>query len=370
MGGIICEYCGKMFKYNSYLVRHQTGVQCKKPLVLVEKQQERQIVLSSVIKSYNCSLCEFTTQFRANLSRHKKICFKMLSLNGNTLQTSGEIKDIQNIQIEQIKELENLKDQIKILQSKINSVANETNISIEEPTNVNLTINFNNRNYMFINPVGCEDLSFITEEQLDYIYNDIDGSTVKLIKIIYTKKENLNFTKDNLNKPDIKYLSINKTIEYIHETDFITQFLEQRVFNYHLWLINKYKNIISFEKFKKYYRSINLISGLFIENIDLEYHRLKDIINTIKKIINENSRSKNIYKNINEYINLISKNKQIEFDINKYIKENSEMMSSIINEYKIKSNLDVYELEKQRNLRYYKKIIRKEILDQRIITSD
>ena len=272
--------------------------------------------------------------------------------------------------LEQIKELENLKDQIKILQSKINSVANETNISIEEPTNVNLTINFNNRNYMFINPVGCEDLSFITEEQLDYIYNDIDGSTVKLIKIIYTKKENLNFTKDNLNKPDIKYLSINKTIEYIHETDFITQFLEQRVFNYHLWLINKYKNIISFEKFKKYYRSINLISGLFIENIDLEYHRLKDIINTIKKIINENSRSKNIYKNIHEYINLISKNKQIEFDINKYIKDNSEMMSSIINEYKIKSNLDVSELEKQRNLRYYKKIIRKEILDQRIITSD
>jgi hypothetical protein len=266
------------------------------------------------------------------------------------------------------------------------------NINSHNTNTVNLTINNNSNNtntdnstntintlaapidleknpaYKHINPVGCEDLSFITEEQLDYIYMDTDNSTAKLLDIIYSKRENRNFTKDNVNKPDMKYYSKRLQVDYMQEYDFVEQLTQQRMLNFHLRLIHTFKHKISFEKFTNYFRRIITIERIF-DDFDIEAAKSKSHASAIKSVINQLSRDKRITRDMCEFFKLIEENAMIKAETEARIKLYEQLESSAVVEYETREKQQPMRLlSEQRNLYHFKKLfINQAMLEQQAL---
>lgn len=389
MASFICTVCNKAFTYRSYLLRHMKSIQCSIGLGITQNtiiNEEIANIGSLVVPNdFQCSTCDFTTKYKPNLCRHRKTCpgIHKAIIPPNTAQITNNQELIQQL----IKENQELKAkmQVEILEPTQTINSHNTNT-------VNLTINNNSNNtntdnstntintlaapidlekkpaYKHINPVGCEDLSFITEEQLDYIYMDTDNSTAKLLDIIYSKRENRNFTKDNVNKPDMKYYSKRLQVDYMQEYDFVEQLTQQRMLNFHLRLIHTFKHKISFEKFTNYFRRIITIERIF-DDFDIEAAKSKSHASAIKSVINQLSRDKRITRDMCEFFKLIEENAMIKAETEARIKLYEQLESSAVVEYETREKQQPMSLlSEQRNLYHFKKLfINQAMLDQQAL---
>lgn len=389
MASFICTVCNKTFTYRSYLLRHMKSIQCSTVLGITQNttiNEEISNIDSLVVPNdFQCSTCDFTTKYKPNLCRHRKTCpsIHKAIIPPNTAQITNNQELIQQL----IKENQELKAkmQVEILEPIQNINSHNTNT-------VNLTINNNSNNtntdnstntintlaapidleknpaYKHINPVGCEDLSFITEEQLDYIYMDTDNSTAKLLDIIYSKRENRNFTKDNVNKPDMKYYSKRLQVDYMQEYDFVEQLTQQRMLNFHLRLIHTFKHKISFEKFTNYFRRIITIERIF-DDFDIEAAKSKSHASAIKSVINQLSRDKRITRDMCEFFKLIEENAMIKAETEARIKLYEQLESSAVVEYETREKQQPMRLlSEQRNLYHFKKLfINQAMLEQQAL---
>jgi hypothetical protein len=389
----ICKFCSKDFIYPSKLKKHQQTTQCRNSDETQISSQNDQTLLTKN-KLYICSSCEYSTKFSYNLNRHTKTCmskvtksdtnvkdFSTSETNGNELvtrlmQENQQLKDMMTNQIKMCvkDEIKELKDELKDSKTIINDTSTTyNNNNTTNNLNLNLTINNNNTidpsaitqpGYKYINPVGCEDLSFITEEQLNYIYENTDNSTAKLLEIIYSKRENRNFTKDNVNKPDMKYYSKKLQVDYIQEYDFIEQLTQQRILNFHLRLIHTFKHKLSFEKFTNYFRRIITIERIF-NDFDIDALKTKTHSSAIKSVINQLSRDKRITRDICEFFKLVEENELIKAETEARIKLYQEIESTALIDYEKREKLPMDLLTTQRNLHHFKKLfINQAMLEQ------
>jgi hypothetical protein len=381
MPSLICSVCKQEFAYKSYLLRHMKSVQCYSTSDSLTITLAKPIIITQ--QEVSCSSCTFKTKHKSNLYRHRKTCpsIHKAIIPPNTAQITNNQELIQQL----IKENQELKAkmQVEILEPIQTISSHNTNT-------VNLTINNNSNNtdnstntintlaapidlekkpgYKYINPVGCEDLSFITEEQLDYIYMDTDNSTAKLLDIIYSKRENRNFTKDNVNKPDMKYYSKRLQVDYMQEYDFIEQLTQQRMLNFHLRLIHTFKHKISLEKFTNYFRRIITIERIF-DDFDIEAAKSKTHSSAIKSIINQLSRDKRITRDMCEFFKLIEENAMIKAETEARIRFYQQLESSAVVEYETREKQQpMLLLSEQRNLYHFKKLfINQAMLDQQAL---
>lgn len=407
----ICSLCGYDFIYPSKLKRHQKSTQCNTSLVCQESSLQCQDIINKD-KSWSCLSCGYITKFKQNYNRHVKTCVirsdksttddidartsgsECADMFARFIQENQQLKAIINEQIKMnIQELKGDKpdSKLEVNDSKLEVNNSKTEVNDSSTTNNNshntTTNNTNNNNlnltitnnntinapaipvpaYKYINPVGCEDLSFITEKQLDYIYEDTDNSTGKLLDIIYSKRENRNFTKDNVNKPDMKYYSKRLKVDYMQEYDFVEQLTQQRMLNFHLRLIHTFKHKITLEKFSNYFRRIITIERIF-DDFDIEAAKSKSHASAIKSIINQLSRDKRITHDMCEFFKLIEENEFIKAETEARIRFYEKLESSAVVEYETREKLSMELLTENRNLNHFKRLyINQAMIDQQAL---
>jgi hypothetical protein len=115
--------------------------------------------------------------------------------------------------------LNNILNQNQIQNSTINSNSNNNNNSI---TNNNITLP------NIINPFGCEDISFITDDEKLQILKSSNGVELALEKI-YSKPENRNFYKPNANKDNVSVLNKDMKIQVKKQKQFNEQMINHGV---------------------------------------------------------------------------------------------------------------------------------------------
>lgn len=247
MSDFKCEGCGKLFSTNALLSRHHKGkanlclqsINDKKHLILLDKEYIEKSVYNETIAK----------------------------LNDDILELRNEIKELQTFII---------KHQSHISQIVINE------------------------NAIMLNPTTYESLSHITVDELCDILASSKNALTKLIHYIYSIPENMNFTKDNINSDQIKYIDTYCDTSYIQEDEFINTFYKTLITQL-LYII-----YIHSEEFDKDYTIKLLVKYYTIKN---HYESNRNAVNSIiQSTIYKFSRNKKILDNFEKY------NKKLEYD--------------------------------------------------------
>jgi hypothetical protein len=305
---------------------------------------------------YSCSLCSFKTNLKSNHTRHlqtnkhKKAEIEAVKnlhqFTSNTINlhqfTSSQNQDInQNTNNSLIESnnnkvkcnycnLEIIKNNLtrhqrtkcdkipiykrKILVDKYNNHKSSKKQLVIHNNNINNnshnTTNIQNNNIqnnitVKINPLGQEDISFLTEkDKLEILAKRFMG-VPELIKRIYGNPKNKNFFIPNVNKKVIAYLNEDNKLEY-----------------------------------DNYYTILNQIIDENKDRFDDFYHELIDKINNklidkVAVVIQEHSNNEKINDKYIDDIkfNLISNSKEIKEIIEKYMKEIKEKISLGLEDY-------------------------------------
>jgi hypothetical protein len=166
----ICDKCNKYFDHKSNWIKHQNR---KNPCMINEIRYD--------IKPYSCNYCNKSFTRIDNLYRHEKErCLSRLEYNNN----------------------DNLHEQYNLLMNKMIEIQNDMKI-----TKINNTINSNNTNNVqqniniTINPYGKEDLSHITFDDYEKIFNKCNSCIPDFIELKHfnkNKPENSNIYISNM----------------------------------------------------------------------------------------------------------------------------------------------------------------------------
>ena len=249
-----CEFCNKEFKYKKNLYRHKNELRCKK---MPECQRE-------VLKSNLC-----------NKGIIKKI--------------NQEIKEEK---ISKIKNEFNLNNSNNTNTNNYNTNSNNNIINIQ--TNINLKIN----------PLGKEDISFLTDKDKMEILMKRYMGVPELIKKIHDNPCNHNFFIPNLNKKILAYLNNENKIEYDNYNDICDQIIEDNI-----------------ERFDDFFNKLG--------------NKLNNTVkNKVNKVVEDNNTSQKITKKYADDIKyyLMNKSKEYKKDINSYITNYISNMEKTISE--------------------------------------
>ena len=294
--------------------------------IIDEKQKSNNIINkddSINIKTYNCKKCNFNFASRSSLCNHNKLgrCKGLIDVK----------KDQEHI----ITKTNNnsgttLNDILEITINNDNSTNNDNSVT-NNITNNNITIN--------INPFGCENLDNITTKQFTSIFKDfkhLHKMIYELGNIVYIKnRSNMNFTKNNMNKNIVTYLSKDMEVKQISEREFIKDF-EDNIKKLCIELFHIHKNDISLDNLIEYMKRFLLFYDILqekkINHIELK-EQLKSIMDYVfrDEDINEIIRKINIdFKNDKEL-----KKKCLKSSIARQNEENNRL-----NEYYKLPNID------------------------------
>lgn len=262
-----CEFCKKSFKHLRSIYRHKNELRCKK---MPDKE-----MVKIINKKSNKSI----------------ITFK----EGNNINESINTKDFKGIN---------------------NGTINNNNYNINNSQNIT---NITNKIELKINPMGKEDLSFMTKEDKLRIIGRMYNSITELVKTIHNYPENRNFYLPNTNKNVIAYLNGDNEIEYndynqvcekilqdnMERLDELMTELETEVNGSIRKRLEKvFKKVDNGELDKKYLKDIKLY---VLNNSKRNKDEINQYIDNIEKQLEESENIKNeINDNIlmNENINM------------------------------------------------------------------
>jgi hypothetical protein len=173
----ICEYCNITFKHLRSIYRHKNELRCKKMPKdeinnILNKRNNKTIVL---IKSDPNTLNEYKSN------------------NFSTINNG-------------------------VINNTLNNTNNTQNIT-----------NITNKIELKINPMGKEDISFLTKEDKLRILNRMYNCIPELVKTIHNHPENRNFFLPNTNKNIIACVNNQNEIEYNDYNDVCQQILQDNV---------------------------------------------------------------------------------------------------------------------------------------------
>lgn len=196
-------------------------------------------------------------------------------------------------------------------QSTINNTINHNNFNINNGNIINNNITFK------INPLGKEDLSFLTNEDKMQILQQQFMGVPELIKKIHTHPSNMNFYLPNVNKKIIAYLNEEDKLEYDNYNNICKQIIDDNI-----------------DRFDEIFNEIGN---------DLN----KSIKSKIKKVIDINSNNKNINDKYIDDIkyNLLSWSKDFKTNLNNYVNKLTENLQLDIIDNEIESINDLNKLE-------------------------
>jgi hypothetical protein len=299
------------------------------------------------IKIYNCKNCNCNFASGSSLCNHNKL---------GRCKGNDNIKEQDNITIKSINNSgTTLNDILEININNDNSITNNiTNI-----TN-NITIN--------INPFGCENLDNITVKQFTSIFKNfkhLNKMLYELGNMVYKDINNMNFTKNNMNKNIVTYLDRDMEVKQISEREFIKDF-EANIKKLCIELFHIHKNDISLDNLIEYMQSFLL----FYDILNEKKNNHIEIKEQLKSIMDYVFRD----ENINELIRKIKIDLQNNKELKEQCKNNIIIRETVenkrLNEYYIaptKDNKDkknlyiVKELSFEKNTKDRKNILEKSI---------
>jgi hypothetical protein len=246
-----------------------------------EKGEKKNTIIESKYSKVKCVYCNLEI-IKNNLSRHQRTkCEKIPNYKRKLL-------------IEKYNSHKSSKKQLVIHNNNTtnsNNITNNTNNNSHNNTTNN--IQQNNNITIKINPLGKEDLSFLTEkDKLEILMKQFMG-VPELIKRIHDNPVNNNFYLPNVNKKIMAYLNKENKLEYDHYNDICSKIIDE----------NKDRFDDLFHEFKNKVNS-----------------RIRD---KIRDVVLEHDTNMKINEKYTEDIrfNIMSSSKEIKEKIDKYIKE-------------------------------------------------
>jgi hypothetical protein len=179
INNFVCSYCDSKFKYKRNLMRHINSKKC------LEKHNKN--------KNNNIKL----------VKTHLEKLVKDLLVNGDT-QCNG----YNTSNTKTTKTTNNINN--GVINNTINNTINNIN-------NINIT---NNMIIQYINPFGYENTDFLTFEEKLEILRSSHMACIKILRIVYSRRENKNFYKANKKNASISYLNENLDFGIFQEQQF------------------------------------------------------------------------------------------------------------------------------------------------------
>lgn len=173
-------------------------------------QMSKNPIKPSLNASYKCEFCKRSFKHLRSIYRHKN------ELRCKKMPDKELVKIINkkgNKSIVSFKEDNNINELINTKEFKgiNNGTINNNNYNINNTQNIT---NITNKIELKINPMGQEDLSFMTKEDKLRIIGRMYNGITELVKTIHNYPENRNFFLPNTNKNVIAYLNRDNEIEY------------------------------------------------------------------------------------------------------------------------------------------------------------
>lgn len=206
----------------------------------LEENHEENRNENQKIKNIQCEFCNKTFTHMNSLYRHKnKRCKKR--------NTDIDKQKLLNL-IDRDYLIEYVKKE-KIIESVINKDNNLVNINLtssntnnQNIVNVNTITNIQNNNIqnniININPLGQEDISFITEEIRLKILENLYMAVPELIKVVHDRDCNRNFFIKNINKQIMGYVDKDLKIKYDDYKTVIEKIIDNNIDRLHLFYID------------------------------------------------------------------------------------------------------------------------------------
>jgi len=265
-------------------------------------------------KEYKCPMCNACFSRNSSLIRH--IAETNCKNDNNNTNSNGNSTSISNI-------IQNA--------NQISNSTNELQVNINNNNNNNSITN-NITHITHIYPFGYEDVSFLTKNEMKNILKHGELAGLEILKVVYSKIENKNFFKPNMNKNSIA--SINNKYYYTICND--TEFAN-KLFNKSIKLLYQIlflcKDELDFEHIKDYCNNIE-----YIKTIELLHKTIYNEVyeNKLKNIIEEELQNNNTENRnrITKYSTQINKNPDIH-------KQAQELIKHIIDlEHKINADME------------------------------
>ena len=173
--------------------------------------------------------------------------------------------------------------------STVNNIVNNQNINNGNIINNNITIK--------INPLGKEDLSFLTnKDKIDILKHQHMG-VPELIKRVHSHPSNMNFFLPNINKKMIAYLDVNNKLKYDNYDEVCMQIIDDNVGRFDD-IFNEFGDELN-KKIKKRIEQVIEANG---NDMDINKKYIEDIK---YNIINW---SKEFKTTLNDYVNQLTEN--------------------------------------------------------------
>ena len=234
----------------------------------------------------------------------KQVSYKNLRRHYRTTCIEIPKKDKENL----IDKYNNHKKSTKTLvvsNKNINNTNNNNSYNTTHTNSHNTTNNnIQNNITLKINPLGKEDISFLTEKDKLKILSKRYMGVPELIKMIHDKPSNHNFYLPNVNKKVLAYLNGENKLEYEHYNLICNQIVDDNI-----------------ERFDKFFNELgNKLNKTIKPKVD--------------KVVEDNNSSSNISSKYIEDIKfyLMNRSKEYKKDITDYVNKLSELIE--------KENLD------------------------------
>ena len=245
--------------------------------------------------SYNCNTCSNVFTSRQSLHTHIKLkrCKCVKDINEEKVKTSGlTLNDILNSNVSDSNNAININGD-----NNNNTTTNNIN-NINNNINNNITIN--------INPFGCESLQHISIKDFSSIFKNFDHLNIilyKLSNLIYIKNNNnMNFTKYNMNKNIVTYLSRDMELKTLSEREFIKEF-EKNIKKLCIELFYIHKNNLSVNDLIEYMKSLLLYYEMISDTKPkLNRIELKEQLKSVMESVFRNEEIKVILKTVEKEI--------------------------------------------------------------------
>ena len=246
--------------------------------------------------NFSC-ICGKEYKYRQGLHKHKLICEKVIQQNDLRDKLKLNKKEFTDLKDSIATRIISNKNNKNIIKKEIQKIENN-NITHHNYNNQSIHINNDNRvvnQHIHINPLGQEDLSYLTDHDKTSILSKRFLGFSALMTKVYERPENRNFFKPNMNKNIVAYISTDGKLK--HTKDYILQ-----------------NNILSdnMARFEDFYESHG--------------RKLKpNIQKQVQRVINEYNNG-SLRKQYLEQVELLM------LDNNKHNKKHVESMFSVINE--------------------------------------
>jgi hypothetical protein len=173
--------------------------------------------------TFSC-ICGKEYKYRQGLYKHKLICEKVIQQNDLRDKLKLNKKEFTDLKDSIATRIISNKNNKNIIKKEIQKIENNNNITHHNYNNQSIHINNDNRvvnQHIHINPLGQEDLSYLTDHDKTSILSKRFLGFSALMTKVYERPENRNFFKPNMNKNIVAYIS--KDGKLRHTKDYILQ---------------------------------------------------------------------------------------------------------------------------------------------------